>query len=93
MIDQGQSERILWEAYPSWGQFNWLYFLSLWTASRGMIFVYAGIPGWKIWAVGAGLLLGVAAILRYWENILSAHDRSSFGMGILGRPSDVSAMT
>jgi membrane protein YdbS with pleckstrin-like domain len=70
MTDQGESERILWEAYPSWGQFSWLYFLSLWTASRGMIFLYAEVPGWEIWGVGAGLLLGVAAILRYWAKYL-----------------------
>ncbi|MDH5428929.1 MAG: PH domain-containing protein [Nitrospirota bacterium] len=66
MTDQEEPERILWEGYPSWGQFSWLYFLSLWTASRGIIFVYADVPGWEIWGVGAGLLLGVAAILRYW---------------------------
>lgn len=70
MTDQGESERILWEAYPSWGQFSWLYFLSLWTASRGIIFVYAGVPGWEIWIVGAGLLLGVAVGLRYWAKYL-----------------------
>ena len=66
MTDQGESERILWEAYPSWGQFSWLYFFSLWTASRGLIFFYADVSGGVMWMVGAGLLLGVAAILRYW---------------------------
>ena len=72
MTDQGGSERILWERYPSWGQFSWLYFLSLWTASRGMIFLYAEVSGWEIWVVGAGLLLGAAAGLRYWaKNFIS----------------------
>ena len=66
MKDQEGAERILWEAYPSWGQFVWLYFLSLWTASRGVIFLYAGVPGWMVWMVGAGLLLAVAVGLRYW---------------------------
>jgi membrane protein YdbS with pleckstrin-like domain len=70
VTDQGESERILWDAYPSWGQFSWLYFLSLWTASRGMIFLYAEVPGWEIWVVGAGLLLGVAVGLRYWAKYL-----------------------
>ena len=70
MTDQEEPERILWEAYPSWGQFSWLYLLSLWTAARGIIFVYAGFSGWEIWVVGAGLLLGVAAILRYWAKYL-----------------------
>ena len=32
--------------------------------------MYADVPGWEIWGVGAGLLLGVAAILRYWAKYL-----------------------
>ncbi len=64
--DQEASERILWEAYPSWGQFSWLYFLSLWTASRGAIFLYSEVPGWMMWMVGASFLVGVAVCLRYW---------------------------
>lgn len=63
---KNESERILWQAYPAWGQFSWLYFFSFWTALRGLVFVRADMPGWGIWIVGAGLLLGVAAILRYW---------------------------
>ncbi len=70
MTDQEDAERILWEAYPAWGQFSWLYFFSFWTALRGLVFVRAGIPSWEIWVVGAGLLLGVAAILRYWAKYL-----------------------
>jgi membrane protein YdbS with pleckstrin-like domain len=70
VTNQGESESILWEAYPSWGQFSWLYFLSLWTASRGMIFLYAEVPGWEIWIVGAVLLLGVAVGLRHWAKYL-----------------------
>jgi len=66
MTDQGESERILWEGYPSWGQFSWLYFFGLWTASRGIIFLYAEVPGVEIWVVGAVFLLVVAAGLRYW---------------------------
>ena len=68
--DQEASERMLWQAYPSWGQFSWLYFLSLWTASRGLIFLYADVPGWMLWMVGAVLLVGVAAGLRYWAKYL-----------------------
>lgn len=70
MTDQEEPERILWEAYPSWGQFSWLYFLSLWTASRGLIFLYADVSGWILWIVGACFLLGVAAVLRYWAKYL-----------------------
>jgi hypothetical protein len=70
VTDQVESERILWQAYPSWGQFSWLYFFSLWTASRGLIFLYAELPGWEIWVVGAGLLLGVTVGLRHWAKYL-----------------------
>jgi membrane protein YdbS with pleckstrin-like domain len=66
VTDQEGTERSLWQAYPAWGQFSWLYFFSLWTALRGAIFVRAGISGWEIWMLGAVLLLGVAVILRYW---------------------------
>ena len=70
MTDQEESERILWETYPSWGQFSWLYFLSLWTAARGVIFLYADVSGWALWMAGAGLLVGVAVGLRYWAKYL-----------------------
>jgi len=70
MSGQDESERIVWETYPSWGHFSWLYFLSLWTVSRGLIFRYAEVSGWMMWIVGAGLLLGVAAGLRYWAKYL-----------------------
>lgn len=66
VTDQGESERILWEAYPSWGQFSWLFFLSLWIALRGLVFIRVGVPGWEVWMVGAGFLLVVAVGLRYW---------------------------
>ena len=66
MSGQDEFERVVWETYPSWRHFSWLYFLSLWTASRGFIFLYAEVYGWILWMVGAGLLVGVAAGLRYW---------------------------
>jgi len=85
MSDQGESERILWEAYPSWGQFSWLYFLSLWTASRGLIFFYADVPGGVIWMVGAGFLLGIAAILRYWARYLLSSEQVIIRNGYSGK--------
>jgi uncharacterized membrane protein YdbT with pleckstrin-like domain len=66
VTNQAESERILWERYPSWSQFSWLYFLSLWIALRGLVFIRVGVSGWEVWMVGAGLLLGVAVGLRYW---------------------------
>ena len=85
MTDQEKSERILWEGYPSWGQFSWLYFLSLWTASRGIIFFYAGAFGWRIWILGAGLLLGVAVALRYWAKYLLTSQQVIIRNGYSGK--------
>jgi membrane protein YdbS with pleckstrin-like domain len=85
VTDQEIPERILWEAYSSWSQFSWLYFFSLWTASRGIILVYAEVPGWEIWVVGAGLLLGVAAILRYWAKYLITSSQAIIRNGYSGK--------
>lgn len=85
LSDQERSERILWETYPSWGQFSWLYFLSLWTASRGVIFLYAEIPGWVLWMVGAVVLLGVAAVLRYWAKYVLTSQQVIIRNGYSGK--------
>jgi len=70
MNESGTPERILWEAYPSWRQFSWLYLISLWTGLRGLILIRAGISGWEMWMVGAVMLLGLVVILRYWAKYL-----------------------
>lgn len=85
MSNLGESERVLWEAYPSWGQFSWLYFLSLWTASRGVIFLYAEVPGWMMWIVGAGFLAGVAVGLRYWAKYLITTRQGMIRNGYSGK--------
>ncbi|MBA3965230.1 MAG: PH domain-containing protein [Nitrospirales bacterium] len=70
MSKPGDPERILWESYPSWGQFTWLYFFSLWTGLRGFFLLRVGFPGWEMWFVGAGMLLGLVMVLRYWAKYL-----------------------
>ncbi len=68
MSDHQGQERTVWKSYPSWRQFSWLYFFCVWTAFRGVLFIRSGIHGWELWIVGAGLLLGTAALLRYWAH-------------------------
>jgi hypothetical protein len=85
MAEPGNTERILWEGYPSWGQFSWLYFFSLWTGLRGLIFVRADLPGWKLWIVGAGMLLGLVVILRYWAKYLLTSKRVLLRNGYSGK--------
>ena len=85
MHDQGDSERVLWEGYPSWAQFGWLYFFSLWTGLRGLILVRAEIAGWEIWVVGAGVLLGLVVVLRYWAKYLLTSKRVVLRNGYSGK--------
>ncbi|MEJ2231512.1 MAG: PH domain-containing protein [Nitrospirales bacterium] len=85
MHEAGDHERILWEGYPSWGQFSWLYFFSLWTGLRGLIFVRAQIPGWEIWVAGAGMLLGLVVVLRYWAKYILTSKRVLLRNGYSGK--------
>ncbi len=61
-----QSERVIWQTFPSWGQFSWLYFFTFLTALRGILFLRFGLPGWQLWIAGALVLLLVVAIIRRW---------------------------
>jgi hypothetical protein len=70
MSESGDPERTLWEGHPSWGHFTWLYFFSIWTGLRGFFLLRIGFSGWEIWVVGAGLLLGLVVVLRYWAKYL-----------------------
>lgn len=85
MHEAGDHERILWEGYPSWGQFSWLYFFSLWTGLRGLIFVRAELPGWEIWVAGAGMLLGLVVVLRYWAKYILTSKRVLLRNGYSGK--------
>jgi len=85
MAEPDDTERVLWEGYPSWGQFSWLYFFSLWTGLRGLIFVRADLPGWELWIVGAGMLLGLVVILRYWAKYLLTSKRVLLRNGYSGK--------
>jgi len=85
MNEAGDPERILWEGYPSWGQFSWLYFFSLWTGLRGFILERAGVSGWEMWVVGAGMLLGLVVVLRYWAKYLITSKRVLLRNGYSGK--------
>lgn len=85
MNEPADPERILWEGYPSWGQFSWLYFFSLMTGLRGLIFLRAGVSGWEMWIIGAVMLLGVVVILRYWAKYLITSKRVLLRNGYSGK--------
>ncbi|MCA9457189.1 MAG: PH domain-containing protein [Nitrospira sp.] len=85
MSEPEDPERILWEGYPSWGQFTWLYFFSLWTGLRGFFLLRIGFSGWEIWVVGAGILLGLVVVLRYWAKYLLTSKRVILRNGYSGK--------
>ncbi len=40
-----QEDQPVWEAYPSWAHFSWLYLLSAISALRGALFFRFGVGG------------------------------------------------
>jgi len=66
MNEGREQERIIWQAFPSWGQFSWLYFFTFLTAFRGVLFLRFGLPGWPLWLAGAVVLLLIVALIRRW---------------------------
>lgn len=68
-------EPVLWQTYVSWNQFAWLYLVSLFTALRGALLWQAAIPGAEMWVIGAGVLLVVALVLRYWVRYMATSQR------------------
>ena len=65
-MSETQRARVIWQDFPSWSQFSWLYFFTFLTAFRGLLFLRFGLPGWQIWMIGAIVLLLVVAIIRRW---------------------------
>jgi len=84
----GSDEPVRWEAYPSWGQFAWLYFMSLLTASRGLLLRKFDIPGWGLWLGGAVALVACAAALRRWARYSIAAGRVTVTNGYTGHVLD-----
>jgi membrane protein YdbS with pleckstrin-like domain len=80
-----QDHRMLWEAYPAWAQFSWLYLLSALTALRGSLLFRFGVDGCQMWIVGAGLLIACAAILRRWAHYELTGDELTVRNGYTGR--------
>ena len=65
-MSESQRERIIWQAFPSWGHFSWLYFFTFLATMRGLFFFRFGLSGWQIWVAGALMLLLVVALIRRW---------------------------
>ena len=80
-----RSERVIWQSYPSWRQFSWLYFFTLWTGLRGYFLMKLDVAGWELWMVGVVILLGVVVILRYWAKYMFTAHRVVLQNGYSGK--------
>jgi len=78
-------QQIVWDAFPSWAQFSWLYLLSAFSALRGAMFFRYGIEGWEMWMIGTGILLVCAVILRRWAHYELTRERIIIRNGYTGR--------
>ncbi len=85
MARQEQDRLVVWEAFPSWAQFSWLYFMSVLASLRGGLFYRFGVGGWEMWVIGAVILLACAAIVRHWAHYELMRDQIVVRNGYTGR--------
>lgn len=86
VVDKTERESpVVWEAYPSWAQFSWLFLLSGLSALRGALFFRFGVSGWEMWMVGAGALIACAAALRRWAHYELTREQIAVRNGYTGR--------
>jgi hypothetical protein len=78
-------QQLVWEAFPSWAHFSWLYLLSAISALRGALLFRFGVSGWELWVIGAGILLAWAAVLRHWAHYDLTRDQITLRNHYTGR--------
>jgi membrane protein YdbS with pleckstrin-like domain len=84
-------DRIIWQGYPAWSKFAWLYLMSFVAGSRGLRILWQGATGWEGWLAGALALLVCAACLRQWAQYLIISNRVVMRNGYTGR--DIQTIT
>ena len=86
VVDEAQQNgQIVWEDFPSWAQFTWLFLLSAVSALRGAMLFRFGVEGWEMWMLGTGMLLFCAVILRRWAHYELTRERVIVRNGYTGR--------
>lgn len=86
VMERQESDRmVVWQAFPSWAQFSWLYFMSALAALRGGLFHRFGVGGWEMWVIGAVILLACAAIVRHWAHYELTSEQVQVRNGYTGR--------
>jgi membrane protein YdbS with pleckstrin-like domain len=76
---------IVWDSYPSWSQFSWLYLISLLVALRGALFWQINLSVGVTWLIGAVILLLCAAIMRRWGHYELTREYVRVRNGYTGR--------
>lgn len=84
-VDKPEERSVVWEAFPSWAQFSWLYLLSAVSALRGALFFRFEMGGWEMWMLGTAILLACAAILRHWAHYEIRRDQITVQNGYTRR--------
>ena len=84
-VSKPEEPTVVWEAFPSWAQFSWLYFLSAVSALRGALFFRFGMSSWEMWIIGAGILLACAGALRHWAHYNLTRDQLTVRNHYTGR--------
>jgi membrane protein YdbS with pleckstrin-like domain len=84
-------DRLLWQGYPAWSKFAWLYLASFVAGSRGLRILWQGATGWEGWLAGALALLVCAACLRQWAQYLIFSNRVVVRNGYTGK--DIQTVT
>ena len=82
---ESHERETVWEAFPSWAQFSWLFLLSAVSATRAALFFRFGVGGWEMWVVGTGVLITCAAIIRRWAHYELTRERLTVRNGYTGR--------
>lgn len=86
LMDNRKPHRfVVWEAFPSWAQFSWLYFMSALSALRAALLHRFGVGGWEMWVIGTGILLACVIVLRYWGHYELTRDQIMVRNGYTGR--------
>jgi membrane protein YdbS with pleckstrin-like domain len=78
-------DRIIWQGYPAWSKFAWLYLVSVAAGARGLRILWQGATGWESWLAGALALLVCAACLRRWAQYLIISTRVVMRNGYTGK--------
>jgi uncharacterized membrane protein YdbT with pleckstrin-like domain len=85
MEEREPGRLVVWEAFPSWAQFTWLYLMSALSALRAALLYRFGVGGWEMWMIGAGVLLACVVALRRWAHYELTRDQIVVRNGYTGR--------